>query len=77
MRRDCMLRRGIQHFLLSSRNFEGAIFLTRIISAIDRFSIRHISLPVCSWFSFQKRRQAAALESLESFRGEKFVAIRV
>src|SRR4029077_16779128 len=39
-----MLHRCFEHLLLSSGNFEGAIFLTRIISAIDRFSIRHVSL---------------------------------
>ena len=71
-----MLHRCVEHLLLSSGNSEGAIFLTRIISAIDRFSIHYGASPLVLGF-FRKRRQAAALQSPESFRGEKAVLIRV
>jgi hypothetical protein len=50
-----MLHRCFEHLLLSSGNFEGAIFLARIISAIDRFSIRHVSLLLL--FGFPSIRQ--------------------
>jgi len=42
MRGDGMLHRRIEHFLFSAGNFQRAIFLARMISAIDGFSIRHI-----------------------------------
>src|SRR6266545_5502753 len=42
---DCMPDCRVEHLLLCSGDFERAIFLTRIISAIDRFSFRrHCSL---------------------------------
>src|SRR5258707_7092743 len=44
VRRDRMLYRCIEHFPFCTRNFQRAIFLTRMISAIDRFSIRHVNL---------------------------------
>src|SRR5947207_15613509 len=47
-----MVHRCFEHLLLSSGNFEGALFLTRIISSIDRFSIRHVSLLLLFGCSF-------------------------
>src|SRR5438034_4584920 len=39
MRGDRMLHRCVKDFLFGTGNFERAILLTRIISAIDRFSL--------------------------------------
>ena len=48
----------IENFFLPAGDFQRAVFLARIISAIDRFSILHISL------LFQKRRQVRHGESV-------------
>src|SRR5206468_1612698 len=53
--RNGMLHRCVEHLLLSSGNLERAIFLTRIISAIDRFSIHYVSLLLL--FGFPSIRQ--------------------
>ena len=49
-----VLRRSIQYFFFRAGNFQRAIFLTRIISAIDRFSIRHFELLVSFGASVSK-----------------------
>src|SRR5213080_1822228 len=39
MRRNSMLHRGIEHFFFRAGHFQRAIFLARVISAINRFSL--------------------------------------